>query len=496
MEAGVITRSELSEVMTVASVHRIHVGQVLISQGRLDRNDLINAISAQSAIKDRTCDFRTGITALRQAFKSGITFSEALKGQSFQSWWASSTNKLGELLLEAGLITKQQFHDALEESLKTGLPLGRCLIITGAISEALLEVSLELQIRIRDEMIGRREAIEALKQGAFERPVLPGEYRKLAKEARRHVIRMGELLVSADVLKPEQVLEAQEQAIDSNQKIGQILLAKRWIEENVLEAALSLQQMTDSKFLTEQKAAQCLKYVHKEKVSVSQAMVDMGLVRRRRFTTLGEIDPVTVTEKALARKKNGQSRADVAKASAGMPEERVFTRDFSEKIEFCRALSSAYTTLGEVALSTGDYEGASEHYGRVLDILEGIHGTNSPELLNSLLNLATARALLGRLARAEELLERAVTIVDRCVPVNPRMLTACLSSLANVYVQLGRMDEAEPLLSRALAVESLHFTGATTDEIIRLLKDYARLLVKTDRPQEAEKLYCQARAAF
>ena len=46
------------------------------------------------------------------------------------------TNKLGELLLEAGLIDRDQFGEAMQRSLATGLPLGRILVLKGALQDS------------------------------------------------------------------------------------------------------------------------------------------------------------------------------------------------------------------------------------------------------------------------------------------------------------------------------------------------------------------------
>ncbi|MBC7194446.1 MAG: hypothetical protein H5U37_02155 [Caldisericia bacterium] len=53
--------------------------------------------------------------------------------------------KLGDILLEKGILTREQLEDALKEQEKTGIPLGQILIDRGLISPGVLGEILSLQ---------------------------------------------------------------------------------------------------------------------------------------------------------------------------------------------------------------------------------------------------------------------------------------------------------------------------------------------------------------
>ena len=65
------------------------------------------------------------------ACKTGVSFAEVVRDQDQTSTSSNSTNRLGEILLEAGLIDGDQFAKAMQRSMSTGLPLGRILVLNG-----------------------------------------------------------------------------------------------------------------------------------------------------------------------------------------------------------------------------------------------------------------------------------------------------------------------------------------------------------------------------
>jgi len=96
----------------------------------------------------------------------------------------------------------------------------------------------------------------------------------------------------------------------------------------------------------------------------------------------------------------------------------------------------------------------------------------------------------------ENFLLKAIGIVESAQPYRADKAALCFSGLGRVYLQLGRFAEAEPLIARSIAISKM-VTGneMMSRQLIETLKDYARLLVRTERPQEAELVYAEARHA-
>lgn len=490
VKAGVITDENLAKAVETAQAEKMHLGQALVKNGALTIDELRAAIDAQAALKDKQCDARTGFRALRTAVKTKNTFEMSLSEVKRAAADGGPSNRLGGLLLEAGVITWEQFQAALKESLSSQLPLGRCLVLSGAITGEMLELALELQIRVRDEVTKRQDAIAILK-GDIEnnrKMLLQGEFAVASKDGRKHTVRVGELLIKSGAVAKHEVLEAQESAVANGQRIGQALLSRGLIQHATLEAALAVQQMIDNSFITEDQASLCLARVHSMRSPLSQAMVDLGLVTRRRFQTLSEGDKPNLSEHP--------SPAETIKHRLTVGMERNFSHGNSDRAEYLTALSHAYETLADVALDRGDYVEAEANFCTTLSLKSALYGQDSIELVDDILSLAATLCFQGRLTEGESSILKAISIVETVTPYRADKAALCFSGLGRVYLQLGRFQEAEPLIARAIAITKMSEGNGSerlSRQLIATLKDYARLLARTDRPHEAALVYAEAR---
>jgi tetratricopeptide (TPR) repeat protein len=110
---------------------------------------------------------------------------------------------------------------------------------------------------------------------------------------------------------------------------------------------------------------------------------------------------------------------------------------------------------------------------------------------DSLNNLAGLLRDTNRMAEAEPLYRRALTIDEKSFgPEHPNVATG-LNNLAGLISDTNRMAEAEPLYRRALAIDEKSF-GPEHPEVAIRLNNLALLLRATNRMAEAEPLYRRA----
>lgn len=283
VKAGILSQKQLDDAVHQAGGKHLNVGQTLIVARYITARDLQAAVDAQSALRDRVVDMNTAIRGLKSACRAGIPFSEAVRVQDPGATKSIPTNKLGELLLEANIINGDQFGKALQRSLSTGLPLGRILVLNGAISETLLTTALEIQVRVRDDMLTREEAIDYLmvtanqnaEDGMSAEKAL--KIQALLKAPRKTGIRLGELLVLAGVLGETDVMNALELGLVNDQPIGQILVAQGFVSPELLESALRMQDVVDSGHIDGQEAAERLRQIHESGLSFSEVVSDIEI---------------------------------------------------------------------------------------------------------------------------------------------------------------------------------------------------------------------------
>ncbi|HEY9713162.1 MAG TPA: hypothetical protein V6C72_06810, partial [Chroococcales cyanobacterium] len=282
VQAGMLTQTQLTEAVRHAGGKRLQLGQILVMYGYLKAADLQAALDAQSMIRDRAIDLNLALKCLKIAYKTGSSFVDALAQHEGQDSAKQPTSKLGELLLEAGLITTEQFKRAMQRSLTTGLPLGRMLVLNNDMGDIQLVQALEIQVRLRDEMISREEAIKALQE-----TIAPDQIRenvehnrksgeeKQSQGPRRRGVRLGELMVLGGVITETDVMNALEWGLLNEKPIGEVLVARGLVTQQLIDAALELQKRIDQNELTVVKASECLAKIRSTGCTIEEAETDL-----------------------------------------------------------------------------------------------------------------------------------------------------------------------------------------------------------------------------
>jgi hypothetical protein len=125
---GLLTDQDLDEAAQVAVDLGLPLGKVLVMSGYLSDAQLQAAVQIQSMLKDQVLTTDLASSALALVKAKDIPIEAALREVGWVQKDVQSTNKLGELLQEAGVVTAQQLREALDQTRESGLPLGRiCL---------------------------------------------------------------------------------------------------------------------------------------------------------------------------------------------------------------------------------------------------------------------------------------------------------------------------------------------------------------------------------
>jgi len=509
-KTGIVTAKQVNDAVRTAGNKNLHFGQILVLSGYLKSSDLKAGIEAQSAIRDRSVDREAAGKALEKACSEGLTFNEALNavGAAPES---IPTNRLGELIVDSGLLTAEQCKMAIDKSLSTGLPLGRILVTNNLISEDTLVNLLEIQMRVRDQMLTREQALALIAAG-------PDQLNEQHMQAQgQKTVRLGELLVRARILSRTDVINVLEVGLHANEKIGQLLVGFGFISPFLLECALNLQQMVENKFIRTDEAAKCLKHIEAHNTSISEALVQLGVLQLPKITSQGTPDSTlaggnhSAVNKFFSAVDAGSSstkldstfgEADQTSWNALDMRTRRLVRSLRSTGEskppqaLCTVygeLVKAYKNLATRHVAATNLLEAEWLYERVLSLKERTGGRLHLSLAVDLKNLAEVQISQRKFDNAERSVQRAIALLEQSRPYNGALLANCLNMLAMIYFDQGFHKDAEPLLTRALTLKELHF-GHDHVELADTLRDYARLLAKTERNFEAEKVYFQARS--
>lgn len=272
--AGLLEQQELREAIQIAKHQSLPVGRVLIMSGYLTENQLQSTIQAQSLLKDGLIDLDLALQALRLLAAEALPLDAALDRLGFKPDVGLKSNKLGELLVAAQILDNQQLHAALLQCHATGMPLGRVLVITKSLTEAMLMAALNAQVLIRDKKLTRDQAIQGLKasrdrQIPLEQFLLESGNLELPIRA---TVRLGELLLMAGLLDESRLMDAVEMGLVEEKPIGRVLIELGIINDDTLQAALTLQEIVASGRLNKTEAQDVLKTTLHRQITITEAL--------------------------------------------------------------------------------------------------------------------------------------------------------------------------------------------------------------------------------
>jgi hypothetical protein len=265
VEAGVVKTELVNQSLAIAKNTKMPIGRVLISHGHLSDLVIQNAIEAQQAIRDGRFTREYATKLIKTAHGNNITIQEADALIAWEKAFRTSFSELGKFLMAAGIISEDFLWTAHTESKRAGAPIGAWLAESETISANFMAEALKIMVLSRENRLSKPEAILLLQKIYHENLSLEVAAKALGLfeilEERR--VRLAELLVEGKVINAATALEAIELSIEKHRMLGEILVGEGIITENVLDAALHLQEMVNLNILARSLAAELLSTVQK-----------------------------------------------------------------------------------------------------------------------------------------------------------------------------------------------------------------------------------------
>lgn len=163
--------------------------------------------------------------------------------------------------------------------------------------------------------------------------------------------------------------------------------------------------------------------------------------------------------------------------------------DESEKHE---AVGAAMYRLAESYFEQADYKEAQKVYEKILAIKQKQLGAQDPGLVDDLNKLAEVLWVQGNYRAAEPFVRRSVSILESAQPMDMLKLSESVRTLAGLYFKQGKYEPCLPLLEHALMMKRMEL-GEEHKDVGSILREYAKLLKKLGRKDEAEQHYQQSK---
>ncbi|MBX9666128.1 MAG: hypothetical protein K2X93_00860 [Candidatus Obscuribacterales bacterium] len=185
--------------------------------------------------------------------------------------------RLGEILLEAGIISPDVLTQGLVIAKRATMPIGRVLIMSGHVSELDVECALNTQLSIRDGAIDVRMAKEMLRFSHVHQVNIDEAYRLNGiGRGIGPLPRMGKLVMAAGIVDDVGLKCALKHAQTTGYPLGRALVALRLIDESTLSTCVNLQILIRDRHISFLQAVRALQSIYSFKVPMEAALKAIG----------------------------------------------------------------------------------------------------------------------------------------------------------------------------------------------------------------------------
>ncbi|MBX9951047.1 MAG: hypothetical protein K2Y39_17890 [Candidatus Obscuribacterales bacterium] len=257
VEWGFITEKQLQVALHDSRTHLLPVGMCLVLREQVDAETIQSAVGAQSYLRDGAITTQEAANAMTLVKRKHVSLGIAFNLLAIQPE-PIPRNRLGDLLSASRAISGGELKVVLTLAKATGLPLGRILLNHGSITEDLIQLALALQANIRRGEIDRNGAFEKLSQY-----VEDGARNSILAGIGLHAETLtGCLLVKSGVISEGNVKDALNSGSKDGARLGEILLGKGVIKQEMIDSTLEVQKLIRAHKFTVPQGLSVLRNVH------------------------------------------------------------------------------------------------------------------------------------------------------------------------------------------------------------------------------------------
>jgi tetratricopeptide (TPR) repeat protein len=204
-----------------------------------------------------------------------------------------SKHRLGDLVIDLDMVSREHLEEALSISRETSLPLGRVLVMSNLMSDEDLKNVVRCQTLLKEHAIELKLAKQAMAQVRQMRITLDESLALLGWDSvnQRELVPLGKLLMAANFVSRNQLERALEKHEATGLPFGRILVLGGVLSESLLSAAVNAQILVRDKKLTEEQAVEALKVAARRQISIEVLLKEKGFydLPNRSCPRIGEI---------------------------------------------------------------------------------------------------------------------------------------------------------------------------------------------------------------
>lgn len=495
VDSRLVTPDQLEAALVQANNTGLPFGRMLVLCGVLTDGLLACALNAQILLRDDKITKEQAIEALLAVKSRQASIEDVLVEKGFYQLPKRQTLRLGELLVQAKLITESELLNSIEIGLINRKPIGEVLINNGYLAnDEILNASLELQKMVANSQLTNLEAVGCLTLIVSQKLPLDQALTKLNKKEANHKLNLNYFLQFVGQIKNDDLLKATHECLQDNE-VFQIIMEKTNIISNTaLKAAQDCVMLVEDKMLTLEHACIVYDYSRKKNLSIDQCLIELEWYQPGASTSIAtelQTDESSYEDKlTLWSKLKAKAEQALRDGNYAVSEQESFKclhlAEQCENNDSRIALSLDF--VAEVLCRQGKFVLAEPLFRRSLVIKQTNLGQEHVIVASAISNLAKLFYFQKQYHEAESLTLAALKIYETVLGQEHCDVACALHNLATLYHVQHKWDEAELSYKRALSI-CRKTLGSEHPATIRLLKGYANLLKSTDRHSEADGMH-------
>lgn len=278
--SGLVTRNDYDDYKMIAKDLKIPIVQAIANSGIINQKSMDLANEALRQVKGQKITPDTAIRALRVSMQKDIKFDAAVKSvkdlHQQTSVVVAVSNELSDLIIAAGLLTRQQLGPLLVKSQEFSVMIGQLLVLEDLISTDVLLAALHAVLMLRESGLQKEAAVNGLSHASKHGTSIEQSLFELGTfiHPDAKTTRIGELCLMSGIISKEILAECLEIELFKKKQFGQILLERGLMTTEQLEAAIQLQSSISNNSLKPYQAASALHAVCKQGKNVYAAMAE------------------------------------------------------------------------------------------------------------------------------------------------------------------------------------------------------------------------------
>lgn len=160
--SSLISESELAECVEIELFKGKTFSQVLLEQGLATSEHLDHAMMLQGSVASGELKAYQAAEAMRQVCKQNVPLHIAIKNVTQQYSNAKDDVRLGELLIEASILTRETVEGIVSSAISSNIKIGKMLMEAGLITKSMLHRALRCQSLLKYGVVSKDQAVKIL----------------------------------------------------------------------------------------------------------------------------------------------------------------------------------------------------------------------------------------------------------------------------------------------------------------------------------------------